>query len=186
MMGWVGSLHNGYGKPISRSLLGFSYKMNQNTVGSVQKGFLQKGGVLVRDGRHTAWQCFPKEATRQNHLEHFQKIQIPHVSFRGCDSVAWSRVWECGFFNRLPRWLGNTARVAPDRGDELPKEIRKPWAEKHGEKDHSFVWQTFPECVLAGSRKGTDLAPSLKGVPSLYQWFEALDVDQNHLGTFHL
>lgn len=70
----------------------------------------------------------------------------------------------------------------PDRGDELPKEMRKPWAEKHGEKDHSFIWQTLPERLLARGRNRTDLAPSFKGVPSQYQWFEALSVDQNHLG----
>ena len=54
-------------------------------------------------------------------------------------------------------------------GDESPTEIRKPWAEKHGEKDHLFILQTFPECFLARAKDGTDLAPSLKGVLSLYQ-----------------
>lgn len=28
----------------------------------------------------------------------------------------------------------------PDRGDESPKEIRKPWAEKHGEEDSFFFF----------------------------------------------
>lgn len=103
-------------KPISHSLLGFGYKMNQSTVGSGQKGFLQKGGILVRDGWCTARQWFTMEAACQNHLSTFKKYRFPGSPPE--IMIQWSGA-ESGnmdfFFNMLPKWLGNTARLVPDR-----------------------------------------------------------------------